>query len=149
MWRLSSEAGGYVAWADGGRTLTWALGPTFHRLPLACRHRVRGGAAPQGRGEGEGRGRRRQGETDEAKKDEAELQLPTAEKIAIALVAAPRRPQGSFVLKGARVVTMNGDEVLEGADVVVTGNRIAAVGRHRTRDRSRRARTSSTPRARR
>ncbi len=37
-------------------------------------------------------------------------------------------PQGSYVLKGARVVTMKGDEVLETADVFVTGNRIAAVG---------------------
>ncbi len=35
--------------------------------------------------------------------------------------AARRSPEGSFVLKGARVVTMKGDEVLENADVVVTG----------------------------
>src|SRR5262249_4164373 len=34
----------------------------------------------------------------------------------------------SFVLKGARVVTMKGDAVLDNADVVVTGNRIAGVG---------------------
>ncbi len=32
------------------------------------------------------------------------------------------------MLRGARVVTMKGDEVLESADILVTGNRIAAVG---------------------
>jgi Tol biopolymer transport system component/imidazolonepropionase-like amidohydrolase len=37
-------------------------------------------------------------------------------------------PRGSIVLRGGRVVTMRGDEVLEGADVVVTDNRIVAVG---------------------
>jgi imidazolonepropionase-like amidohydrolase/Tol biopolymer transport system component len=37
-------------------------------------------------------------------------------------------PRGTVVLRGARVVTMRGDEVLENADVVVTDNRIAAVG---------------------
>ena len=33
-----------------------------------------------------------------------------------------------MLLRGARVVTMKGEEVLENADVFVTGNRIAAVG---------------------
>jgi hypothetical protein len=36
------------------------------------------------------------------------------------------------VLRGARVITMKGDEVIENADVVVTGNRILAVGRRGT-----------------
>jgi len=37
-------------------------------------------------------------------------------------------PQGTVVLAGARIVTMDGDEVIERGDVVVTGNRIVAVG---------------------
>ena len=36
-------------------------------------------------------------------------------------------PRGTVVLRGARVVTMRGDEVLENADVVVTDNRITGV----------------------
>jgi hypothetical protein len=44
-------------------------------------------------------------------------------------VSAPRdSPQGTAVLRGARVITMRGDEVLEDADVVVVNNRISAVG---------------------
>ncbi len=43
-----------------------------------------------------------------------------------------RRPTGSILLTGARVVTMKGDEVIERGDVLVTGNRIAAVGRRGT-----------------
>lgn len=42
---------------------------------------------------------------------------------------APRAtPAGSVVLRGARVITMRGSEIIEDADIVVTGNRIAAIG---------------------
>ena len=36
-------------------------------------------------------------------------------------------PEGTVILRGATVVTMRGDEVIENADVVVTNNRIARV----------------------
>jgi Tol biopolymer transport system component/imidazolonepropionase-like amidohydrolase len=38
------------------------------------------------------------------------------------------RPSGTVVLRGARAITMMGDEVIEKADIVVTGNRIVEVG---------------------
>lgn len=45
------------------------------------------------------------------------------------IVTAPRaRPTGTVVLSGARIVTMKGDEIIERGDVVITDNRIAAVG---------------------
>lgn len=37
-------------------------------------------------------------------------------------------PSGSVVLRGARIITMRGDAVIENADLVVTNNRISAVG---------------------
>ena len=37
-------------------------------------------------------------------------------------------PTGSFVLRGGRALTMKEDEIIENADVVVTGNRITAIG---------------------
>ena len=45
-------------------------------------------------------------------------------------VTVPRpKPRGSVVLRGAaRIITMRGDEILEGADILVTDNRIAAIG---------------------
>jgi hypothetical protein len=45
------------------------------------------------------------------------------------VVEAPRaKPGGSVVLSGARLVTMKGEEVVGDGVVVVTGNRIAALG---------------------
>ena len=45
------------------------------------------------------------------------------------VVEVPRaRPSGSILLSGARVITMIGDQVIESGDVLVTDNRIVAVG---------------------
>ena len=38
------------------------------------------------------------------------------------------RPKGTVVLRGARIVTMKGQQVIENGDIVVTDNRIAGVG---------------------
>ena len=44
-------------------------------------------------------------------------------------IAVPRdRPTGTVALRGARIVTMKGDEVIPSGDVVVHDNRIVAVG---------------------
>jgi imidazolonepropionase-like amidohydrolase len=44
------------------------------------------------------------------------------------------RPEGTVALVGARVITMDGDEVIEQGTVVVRGNRIVAVGPAATMD---------------
>jgi imidazolonepropionase-like amidohydrolase len=54
---------------------------------------------------------------------------PAPAEIEVAVEQPRHRPSGSIVLRGARVITMRGDEVIAGADIVVTDNRIAAVGR--------------------
>ena len=46
------------------------------------------------------------------------------------VVELPRsRPKGSVLLTGARIITMKGTEVIPQGDVLVTDNRIAAVGK--------------------
>jgi Tol biopolymer transport system component len=44
-------------------------------------------------------------------------------------VTVPRdTPSGSILLRGAKVVSMKGDEIIENADLLITGSKIAAVG---------------------
>lgn len=43
-------------------------------------------------------------------------------------------PQGSILLQNARIVTMNGDEVIENGDILIENNRIKAVGKTGTLD---------------
>ncbi|MEP6691470.1 MAG: amidohydrolase family protein [Gemmatimonadaceae bacterium] len=52
----------------------------------------------------------------------------TTTERAIAISAPRDVPRGEAVLRGARVITMRGTEILSDADIVVQGNRITAVG---------------------
>lgn len=47
----------------------------------------------------------------------------------VTITAAKDKPRGSVVLRGARIVTMKGDEIINNGDIVVTDNRIAGIGR--------------------
>ena len=62
-----------------------------------------------------------------AKKEEKPK--PEYEEIAVTLEAARHKPSGTVVLRGARVITMKGDEVLDNADLA----RIKAVRKGKLR----------------
>jgi Tol biopolymer transport system component len=51
--------------------------------------------------------------------------VPVEQRISV--TAGRDIPQGTVVLRGARAITMNGNEIVENADVVVTNNRITSV----------------------
>ena len=113
--RLTDVGADSVSWADGGKTIAWSLGSTYFRLPLAQVDRpeppATGGkenVVPPNSSEAAGK-----------------LQ-PEALRVS---VQVPRHtPQGTVVLKGAKVITMRGGEVLDSADIVLRNNRIEAVG---------------------
>ncbi len=108
--KLTDVGADYFGWSDGGRTIQWAIGTTLFRRPLAG--------------------------IDFAKKETPEgIEPPPftpaeadAERIEVVVEVPRSSPDGVVVLRGARVVSMRGDEVLNGADVVVRGNRIDSVG---------------------
>ena len=133
MWLLSDTAGTFVAWADAGRTITWTLGPVLQRVTLAGAMAFAEEQAKKAREKAEeasaagtSAAAKKPGAKEETKKPEPKT--PPAEQIAVTLTAPRPAPVGSVVLANARVVTMKGDEILPNADVVITGNRIAAVG---------------------
>ena len=65
-----------------------------------------------------------------ARSSSASRSTPTEPQKTDVVVELPRaRPKGSVLLTGARIITMKGDEVIAQGDVLVTDNRIAAVGK--------------------
>ena len=107
--KLTDVGADFIAWADGGRTITWAVGSTFYRRPLASVVLNAAGSA---------------GGT-------ADVPVPGQRGVEAfpAVVQVPRdTPKGVLVLRGATVVTMRGDEVIADADVVIRDDRIEAVG---------------------
>lgn len=111
--QLSNEGGRWVGWASGGATLTWVSGPTFHRLPL-------NEAIPLPEPE--------PAVEDTTADGEDKPDLPESQRIEIDLRLPRAIPSERVAYSGARIITMNGDEVIERGVIVVDGNRITAVG---------------------
>lgn len=130
VWRLSDEAGNFVAWAERGKTITWELANVFHRLPVSgaiqFAEEQKKKEADKGKKEEESKSKSKSGSEEVEKKEGPKV--PGSEAISISLDMPRAIPQGSVVFRGARVITMKGDEVLENADVVTKDNRILAVG---------------------
>jgi Tol biopolymer transport system component len=107
--KLTNVGADFFGWADGGKTITWAVGSTFYRQPLA--NIARDPAGKTGRGA---------------------TPLPGNDGVEAfkALVEVPRDiPHGTLVLRGATAITMRGDEVIADADIVIVNNRITSIGK--------------------
>ena len=131
--KLTDIGAQFPSWGADGKTVHWSIGNAHVVYDIdrgrAFDDSVRRANAGRGAGGGGdtsgapgagGRGGGRGG---------AQLPQFTPAETRIRITAPRDIPSGSAVLKGARVVTMKGKEVLENADIVITNNRISAVGR--------------------
>ncbi len=121
--RLTDVGADYFNWADDGKTITWAVGASLFRLPLSSIS-----FEPPKGGQEEGSAL-----ASGARKKEVEKKLKEREKdvqeIPVDIEVPRKTPRGTIVLRGATVITMNGDEIVKDADVVVQDNRIKSVGK--------------------
>ncbi len=110
--RLTEIGGEFPAWSSDGRKVHWTIGNAHVVYDLdAARAFEDSVAAAQEEAEGAG---------------EDPRYAPQEVRIRVEF---PRDiPRGAVVLSGARIVTMNGGQVLEQGDIVVRDNRIAEVG---------------------
>ncbi len=109
--KLTDIGGEFPAWGADGRTVHWSIGNAFVTYRLERAQALEDSL--------------RQAGADSA--EAARAYRP--EELRVRVTAQRDIPQGTAVLRGARVITMRGNEVIEDADVVIRNNRIAAVGR--------------------
>ncbi len=101
--KVTHHAGDYLSWSGTATSLHWALGPNLFERPLTDAFAFLEGAPDK-------------------------LPEPPVRGTPIGFSTVADVPRGGIALTGARIVTMNGDEVIEDGTVVVEGNRIVAVG---------------------
>jgi Tol biopolymer transport system component len=128
--KITDIGSDYFGWADGGKTVTWAVGATFFRRPLDSVKFERKDAGSAAKADSSKPGSEAGGATQvfaAALEREAGV-----EHFDVDLEFPRYTPHGTVVLRGGKVITMKGDEVIQNADIVVKDNRIAAVGRRGT-----------------
>ena len=97
--KVTAIGADYLGWSRDGKSVLWSVGSTLRTLPTELAAVSQGGPSER-----------------RATSIEASVELPRDV------------PGGSIVLRGATVITEHGADVIEKADVVVTGNRIVSVG---------------------
>ncbi|WGM30483.1 amidohydrolase family protein [Brevundimonas sp. NIBR11] len=101
--RFTRDAGDWLTWSGDSSSLSWSLGPQLFSRPLN-----QGFAFVEGAPD--------------------DLPKPPETGINLGFTQAADRPEGRLALTGARIVTMNGDRVIEDGIIVTNGNRIEAIG---------------------
>lgn len=121
--RLTDIGGEFATWSNDGKSVIWAMGSALFTYDLSAaaafdRQLQADKKALEGDTTSVGKAR-----LDSLSKKRFE---PTEQKIEVR--ANRDIPQGTVVLRGARIVTMKGNEIINGGDVVVRNNRIVRVG---------------------
>ena len=136
-WRLTKVGGDFVGWTHDGSAVFYSIGRSFflHDPAIAKSIADRAAAAaeetaaaapattpatPPAAG---GAGAAAQAEDE--KKPSIEYE---AHRVDVEIVVEKDKPMGTIALRRARLITMNGDEVIPSGDIVITGNRITAIG---------------------
>ncbi|MCI0572730.1 MAG: amidohydrolase, partial [Myxococcaceae bacterium] len=94
--KVTRDAGEFLHWSGDGKRLHWTLGPDLYTRELKDAFSFLAGAPEK-------------------------LPPPPEQGVRIGFDATQDTPEGTLALVGGRVITMRGDEVLEGGVVVVQG----------------------------
>jgi len=109
--KLTDIGGEFPTWSADGRTIHWSIGNAFVSYDVARGLAVDDSLRAAG--------------TDTTTRARSQYQ-PVEQRVRV--TAERDIPQGTVVLRGARVVTMRGAEIVENADVVIRNQRIVSVG---------------------
>lgn len=101
---VARDAGYNLQWSADGERLNWTLGEKYYTIELEEAFDFLNGGMNE------------------------ELPLGESDGISIGLELETDIPDGSVAFTNARIITMNGDEVIENGTIVVSENRIVAVG---------------------
>ncbi|HEY4133440.1 MAG TPA: amidohydrolase family protein [Gemmatimonadaceae bacterium] len=128
--KLTTIGGEFASWGGDSRHIYYALGHSLFTYDLdaadaAVRDSLAQAATRGDSANGGGRG----GAAGGGRGGAAAKPIYEATRRDVAITVAKDRPQGTVVLRGARILTMKApNEVIPKGDIVVTNNRIVAVG---------------------
>ena len=127
--RLTDAGGEWMNWADGGKTVTWSFGPVYHRLALDKAIPTPEPEEEKAKDEpGSKKGKKGKDAPKSEDDKKKEQKLPESQAIEIVLELPRAKPTETVAYRGARIVSMKGDEVIERGTILVSGDRIEAVG---------------------
>ncbi len=124
--KLTQLGGEFPAWSGDSGKVHWSLGASHFRYDLEAGRQFRDSIAAVKKAAGKEKEKDSvSGKDKEKKEEEAEFE---ATEFKIQLRYAQDIPEGSLLLQNGRILTMEGEQVLESGDILIRNNRIQAVG---------------------
>jgi Tol biopolymer transport system component/imidazolonepropionase-like amidohydrolase len=122
--RLTKVGGDFARWSPDGKSIVYSLGRSYFTYDLVrADSLVRDSTARAD----SSRGGRVAG-ADSASRAAGSRSIYEPTRLDVTIRVAKDKPSGSVVLRGARIITMKGNEVIANGDILVTNNRIVSVG---------------------
>ncbi|MCO6360817.1 amidohydrolase family protein [Roseivirga pacifica] len=140
-WKLTEIGGEFPAWSADAKKVHWSIG-NAHFIYDLDEAEAYADSVKVAKKEAEEAKKKAEEEKTEEDKDEEEDKAGEKEEkkeekkdegyqpaeFRVEVMAKKDIPEGVALLKGARIITMNGDEVIENGDVLIENARIKAVG---------------------
>ena len=127
--KLTVVGGEFPAWSSDSKKAHWSLGASHFRYDIADGKKFADSLAAVKKAE---KDKKPELEKDSTKTDENDKKKKDpkfeAEEFKIKVSYKKYTPKGTLLLKGGRIITMEGDAVIENGDVLIENNRIKAVG---------------------
>ena len=137
--RLTDLGGQFPTWTADAGAITWSIGNAFFYYDVAkgqafadslklaekAKAEAKEKADEKEDGEEKEEGEEKAGEKEDEKDDKPTFK---PDELRVKVEVARDVPQGKVVLSGARVITMNGLEIIENGAVYIENNRIVRVG---------------------
>ena len=144
-WRLTKVGGDFIGWTADSQAAYFSIGRSFFLHDIATQAEVdvanrakaeteaeRAAAPPSAEKPAAGAPAPGSPEKPAAQKPPAPPKIPTLEyephRVDVEIIVDKDKPKGVIALRNARLITMKGDEVIARGDIVITDNRITAIG---------------------
>jgi imidazolonepropionase-like amidohydrolase/Tol biopolymer transport system component len=131
-WRLTKVGGDFIGWTPDSRGAYFSIGRSFFLHDLAMQAEVDAANRAKAETEAERNAAPQPAVPAGAPKPPAPPKIPTLEyephRVDVEIFVDKDKPKGVIALRNARLITMKGDEVIARGDVVITDNRITAIG---------------------
>jgi len=132
--KLTKLGGEFPSWSRDAGKVYWSLGNAFFTYNIAAADARK--KELEAKKKAEEKAKKEKSDDDEGEEDDEEKDAEEkdedkayeADEIRIKVEVDKDIPQGSVLLKNARIITMKGDEVFENGDILIENNRIKQVG---------------------
>ncbi|GMN09450.1 amidohydrolase family protein [Croceitalea sp. MTPC9] len=131
--KLTLMGGEFPTWSSNSNTVHWSLGASFFSYDLVAGKQFADSVATVKKKEKELKKTEKKSDStktdkedeDDKKKEEKKFE---ADEIQVKVPYKKDIPQGTLLLKGARLITMKGKDIIENGDILIENNRIKAIG---------------------